>query len=73
MPASLGLLGLCALFAVSAAISIPSNVQDFYDSIVAQGECQDKAATGFYALSDGADSKSNPIPPHSETSFAADG
>lgn len=41
------------LLGVTNAISVPSNIQNLYDSIVAQGECKNKAATGFYALDDG--------------------
>lgn len=50
------------LFTLSAAVSIPSKVQNLYDSIVAQGECNDKAATGFYALSDSPGSEQPPPP-----------
>lgn len=51
---------------VSSAISVPSNVQSLYDSIVAQGECTNKAATGFTALDGGPDSKSNPLQIHTQ-------
>lgn len=54
-------LGVASLlFTLSAAIGIPSNVQTLYDNIVAEGECNNKAATGFYALSDSPGSKQSP-------------
>jgi len=45
------------LLGISSAISVPSNVQSLYDSIVAQGDCKNKAATGFSALDGGPNSE----------------
>lgn len=51
-------VGVASLFfSLSTAVSIPANVQSLYNSIVAQGECTNKAATGFYALEDSPGSK----------------
>lgn len=41
--ASLALLTSGAL-----ALEIPSNVQEFYNSLKSKGECSNKLATGFY-------------------------
>jgi hypothetical protein len=38
------------LAAMASAIAIPANVQDFYNSIVAQGKCNDPIASGFYSI-----------------------
>ncbi|KAM0250697.1 hypothetical protein ACHAQJ_008531 [Trichoderma viride] len=40
---------LASLASVAAARSVPANVQDLYNAIVAQGSCNDQLASGFYS------------------------
>ncbi len=57
---------LSALVAASstAAVNIPSNVQNFYDSVKAKGTCSNKLATGFYAKDNGPNSEISSLPTH---------
>jgi hypothetical protein len=54
------------LVAGASARDIPSNVQDLYNSITAQGKCNDIAATGFYSNEgDSGGNFDSPLPPPS--------
>lgn len=51
------LLSALAGAASVTARDIPSNVQNFYNSLKTKGNCSNKLATGFYARDDGPNSK----------------
>lgn len=56
---SVSILTLSSLvIALGQAVSIPSNVQRFYDGIVAQGSCNNRLQTGFYSTDGGSGGES---------------
>lgn len=57
-PSVSGLTSSWLIIASTQAVSIPSNVEDFYNNIVAQGSCNDKLQTGFYSTDEGSGGES---------------
>lgn len=41
------------LVLASSAVNIPANLQTFYNSVVAQGQCNNKLASGLYSWNGG--------------------
>lgn len=42
-------LAVSLLVALASARDVPTNVRDFYNSIVSQGQCNNVLADGFYS------------------------
>lgn len=49
---------LASLASAAAAKSVPANLQNLYNSITAQGSCNDQLASGFYSEDNDGGSKS---------------
>jgi len=51
------ILAALSLSSLGLARDVPANVRALYNSIVAQGQCSNKLATGFWSIDSGPNSK----------------
>lgn len=59
MPSLRSQLLACLLLGLVSGRKVPTNVKNFYDTVVAQGECIDKLASGFHSIDGDSGSKSS--------------
>lgn len=62
---------LASLASAAAAKSVPANLQNLYNSIIDQGSCNDKLASGFYSEDNDGGCKSNFLLRFRETNCVA--